>query len=161
MWWYRARSSGGPDGARGPQRVELRAPQRLVGVDVADARDEPLVDEQRLEPRPAAADPRPERLEREPVVERLRADPVERVVVRDVQPDPPELAHVAEPQLGAVVERERQPLVGVDRQRRRDDEQLPGHLEVDGEERAAREVDDDLLAAPADGLDPPAGRRRG
>ena len=52
---------------------------------------------------------------------------------------------------------ERQALVGVDRQRRRHDEQLPGHLEVDGEERAAGEVDDDLLAAPADGLDPPAG----
>ena len=157
MWWYSARSSGGRREPRGPERMELRAPQRLVGVDVADARDEALVDEERLEPRPAAADPGPERLEREAVVERLRADPVERVVVREVEPDPPELAHVAEPQLGAVVQRERQPLVGVDRQRRRHDEQLPGHLEVDGEERAAGEVDDDLLAAPADGLDPPAG----
>ena len=36
--------------ARGPQRVEARTPQRLVGVDVADACEERLVDQQRLEP---------------------------------------------------------------------------------------------------------------
>ena len=145
-----------PQGPRGAQRVQPRAPQGLVGVDVADAGDERLVDEQRLEPRPAAADAGPELAQREPRVQRLRPDAVERVVVRAVQPDPPELADVAEPELAAVVERQREPLVRVGRQRRGHHEQLAGHLEVDGQEGAAGEVEDQLLAAPPDLLDPPA-----
>ena len=42
---------------------------------------------------------------------------------------------------------------------RRHDEQLAGHLEVDGQGRLARELDDELLRPPPDRLDPPAGHR--
>ena len=135
--------------------MQLRPPQGLVGVDVADAGDERLVHEQRLEPCPAAADQAAEHAQREPWVERLRADAVERVVVGEVQPDAAELADVAEPDLASVVQGDGEPLVRVDRHGRRHDEHLAGHLEVDREERAAGEVDDDLLAAPPDRLDPP------
>ena len=90
-------------------------------------------------------------------VERLRPEVVEGIVVRRVQPDPPELAHVAEADLAAVVEHEGHALVRVDRHARRHDEQLAGHLEVDRQEGAAVEIDQDVLAAPAHALDPPAG----
>ena len=136
--------------------MDLRAPERLVGVDVADAGHERLVDEERLEPAAPGADPLPEDAEREPVVQRLGADVVERVVVGRVQPDAPELADVAEAQLAAVVERQREALVRIQRAGRRHHEQLAGHLEVDREERAGVEVDDHLLAPPPDRLDPTA-----
>ena len=41
---------GDPQRADRAERVQPRAPQRLVGVDVADAGHERLVEEQRLEP---------------------------------------------------------------------------------------------------------------
>ena len=99
------------------------------------------------------------RPQREPRVERLGADVVERVVVGRVQPDPPELADVAEPDLAAVVEHQgERARTGPPGTRRRHDEQLAGHLEVDGQERAAVEVQDQhVLAAPPDALDAPAG----
>ena len=62
---------GRTKGRRPAQRVETGAPERLVRVDVADAGDERLVKEQRLEPRVAASQPRPERAQGERVVERL------------------------------------------------------------------------------------------
>ena len=46
---------GGPERPGRPQRVEPRRPQRLVGVDVADAGEERLVEQQRLEPARSAA----------------------------------------------------------------------------------------------------------
>ena len=45
-----------------PERMEARRPERLVGVDVADAGDERLVQQQRLEPALPGAEPAPERL---------------------------------------------------------------------------------------------------
>src|SRR5262249_57031667 len=110
---------------------------------------------QRLQARPTATDPRPELAQGEPRVERLRPGAVERVVVGAVQPEATELADVPEPQLAAVRELEREPLVRVAREPGRDDEQLACHLEVDRQERAAGELDDALLAPPADGLDAP------
>ena len=50
----RAREPGdllGRQPVRGPQRVEPRAPERLVRVDVPEPRDDPLVEEHRLERR--------------------------------------------------------------------------------------------------------------
>ena len=101
---------------RAPQRMELRAPQRLVGVDVADAREERLVHEQRLEAAAPAADELPERWQRECGVQRLGTQLVERVglvraqglagLVAPVQRHPRELAHVAHQQLAVAVERE-------------------------------------------------------
>ena len=147
---YSAPLVGRSKGPGRAERVEPGPPQRLVRVDVADARDERLVDEQRLQPRPPPADPMAELPQREPRIERLRADVVERVVVGAVQADPAELADVAEPELAAVVEPEREPLVRVARQRGGHDEQLARHLEVDREEGATREVEDELLAPAPD-----------
>ena len=141
----------------GPERVQPRAPQRLVGVDVPDAHDERLVHEQRLEAGPPPAQPCPPCPQREPRVERLGAEVVEGVVVRRVQPDPPELAHVPEADLAAVVEHQGGALVRIHGDAGRHHEQLPGHLEVDRQEGAAVEVDQHVLAAPADALDAPAG----
>ena len=151
---YRRRSSAGRRDAGGAQRVQAGPPQRLVGVDVADAGDERLVHEQRLQAGTPPADALAELAQREARVERLRPDAVERVVVGAVEADPAELADVAEAQLAAVVERQRQPLVRVSRQRGGDHEQLAGHLEVDRQEGAPGQVDDELLAAPPDRLDP-------
>src|SRR4051794_15840272 len=50
------------------QRMQSRAPQRLVGVDIAHAGDETLVHEQALEPALAPSDTRPEISERERVI---------------------------------------------------------------------------------------------
>ena len=66
---------GRPQRRRGPQRVEPRRPERLVGVDVADARDERLVEQQRLEATLASPQSAPERRDRERVGQRLRARP--------------------------------------------------------------------------------------
>ena len=60
-------------GAR-PVTVHLRAPQRLVGVDVADARDEGLVEELALDARRTPAHPRHERGVVELRVERVAGD---------------------------------------------------------------------------------------
>src|SRR6188768_4204299 len=50
---------------RAPEWMELREPQGLVGVDVADARQERLVDEQRLEAGASPPDELPEYWQRE------------------------------------------------------------------------------------------------
>ena len=65
---------GRAERADGPQRMEPGRPQRLVGVDVADAGDERLVEQQWLEPALAAAQPAAEVAQRERRVERLRPE---------------------------------------------------------------------------------------
>ena len=157
---------GGPQRPGGPQRMEPGRPQRLVGVDVADARDERLVEKERLEPPRPAAQPAPEVAHRELAVERLRTERREDGAAADlghqlaghrvasVEPDLPELADVTEAQLATVGELEDQSDVRVLGRVGRDDEQLAGHLQMDGQRRVTRQVDDDLLGAPPDGLDP-------
>ena len=88
------------------QRVEAGAPERLVGVDVADPGQEGLVEEERLEPRPPGAQAPPEDAQREVGLERLRAVLRERdrQGVRVVGADAGELAHVAQAQLAPVGE---------------------------------------------------------
>ncbi len=54
--------------------MDARAEQRLVGVDVADARDLALVEQQRLDRRRAPARERAQVLGREPLVERLEPE---------------------------------------------------------------------------------------
>src|SRR5690606_4626430 len=61
--------SGSGEGA-GP-RVDPREPERLVGVDVADAGHRPLAQQLGLQPGPAAAQRLPEVVGLEPVVEWL------------------------------------------------------------------------------------------
>ena len=146
---------GGPQRPRRPEGMEAGGPERLVGVDVADAGDERLVEEERLEAALPAADPAPKRRHGERVRERLGARLREGIVVRgDVQPHPTELADVAEPDLPAVLELEHESDVRIVRNALAHDEQLAGHLEVDRQEGVAVERDDDLLAAPRDALDP-------
>ncbi len=48
---------GRPQRPSRPQRVEPGGPQRLVGVDVADAGDERLVEQERLQPARPPPDP--------------------------------------------------------------------------------------------------------
>ena len=87
------------------QRMQLRAPQGLVGVDVADPRDEALVGDRRLEPAAALAQSLTERAQREGLVERLGPEVLEQLadVVRTddrplfllaVETEAPELADV-------------------------------------------------------------------
>ena len=125
--------------------MEPRPPERLVGVDVADAGQEVLVQQQRLEP---AAPPRESISAKRAAVKssasgsaplrqharRPRPRPAARGLVAPVQPDPPELAHVAEPQLTAVGQRQNEMDVAILRSAGRDDEELAGHLEMDGQD---------------------------
>ena len=66
--------------------------------------------------------------------------------IAPVQADPAELADVAEADLAAVGELEDEPDVRVHRRLGRDDEQLAGHLEVDGQRGVAGQVHDDGFA---------------
>ncbi len=110
----------GPQRRRADRSGCSRArPERLVGVDVADAGEERLVEQQRLQAalrrRGSAAR---KRARRERRLERLRAEALEpfgppsspsRSPPRPVprrQAHPPELADVAEPQLAPVLERQ-------------------------------------------------------
>ena len=116
---------GRPERPGGPQRMEPRRPQRLVGVDVADAGQERLVEQQRLEPAGSPPDQAPEVTHGEGRIERLRSerredrrpadlgDQVAAQRVAAVQPDPAELADVAEPELPAVGQLEDQPDIRV------------------------------------------------
>ena len=109
--------------------------------------------------------------DREGVVERLRADGREDGRAADlgdelaghrvaaVQPDLAELADVAEAQLAAVGELQDEPDVRVLGRVGRDDEQLAGHLQVDGQRRVARRARR-RAAWPADRRPGPRGRRR-
>ena len=160
---------GGSQRPGRPERMEPGRPQRLVGVDVADAGDERLVEQERLEPARPLAQPAPEVAHRERRVERLRTERREDRAATDlghqlaghrvaaVEADLPELADVAEADLAAVGQLEDQPHVRVLGRLGRDDEQLAGHLQVDRQGRVAGQVDDDLLGAPPDGLDPSPG----
>ena len=103
--------AGDPPG----RRVHAGVPQRLVGVDVADPRDHPLVEELGLHPRRAGPERPPEPDCGEGVVERLRAEVVQRreaaVVAGGHDRDPPEAARVVEVEDAPVVERPPGPVV--------------------------------------------------
>ena len=160
---------GRPERLRLAERMKTGPPQRFVGVDVAHSGKEVLVQEQRLEPPAPSRDQVRESARREVVGKRLRApgedawrlaldrQPGGRIPA--VQPDPPELAHVAEPELAAIVEHEHQVDVAILRRRRGDDEELAGHLEMNRHHRKFRvgrgraQPDQELLAAPADSFD--------
>ena len=60
-----------------PQRMEPRAPERLIGVDVPDAGDEALVEQQRLQLRRSTSQPLRQARRGEPALERLRPVPAE------------------------------------------------------------------------------------
>ncbi len=138
----------GAERVRVAERVEPRPPESLVGVDVADAGEEVLVHQQRLEPAAAPGEQLREPPRGEVVGEwlgpgrqdadRLALDRLARIRVAPIQPHPPELAHVAEAQLAAVGQRQHDVDVAILGSARRHDEELAGHLEVDRQDRGLR-----------------------
>ena len=64
-----------------PQRVDASVPERLVGVDVPDACDRPLVEDRRLDRRAATGQARRKGLRRESRLERLDPDSLREVGV--------------------------------------------------------------------------------
>ena len=163
---------GRSQGGRRPEGVEPGGPERLVGVDVADAGHERLVQEERLQASAAGPQPAPKGTDGEGILEGLRTGPGEdrrptglmnrlaRCGIEVVEADSPELADIAETELPAVVEGDDQADVTVERRPGRDHEQLPGHLEVDRHEGPTGQPDHELLAAASDGLDAAAGEGR-
>ena len=133
---------------RRPEGMEAGGPERLIGVDVADPRNERLIDQERLQSPLACSESLAEEGQRERVGQWLGPDRRERVVGRDIEADPAELADVAKPDLATIVELEDEPDVWIGEPALPDDEQLAGHLEVDRQERLAGQLDDDLLAPP-------------
>src|SRR5262249_46559334 len=71
----------GGERARLAPRVDLRPPERLVGVDVPEPRDRPLVEDRRLHRRLAAAEPLGEKPRREAALERLGTNAHREVVL--------------------------------------------------------------------------------
>ncbi len=142
------------------ERVQPRAEERLVDVDVAEAGEERLVEQQRLQAHPPPRQGRGERLGRPVVAERLRPERAQAVGQLGIvqQRDPPEAADVAEAQLVAVREGERRALEAVARRGVRQDAQLPGHPQVDHQVLAAVQIDDQELGAAADPAHPPPGQ---
>ena len=70
------------EAVRRSQRVEPRAPECLVGVDVAEARERPLIEERRLQRGAAVREPGGERCRAEAARERLLPEPRREVVVQ-------------------------------------------------------------------------------
>ena len=156
----------------GPERVQAGSPQGLIRVDVADARNERLVQQEWLQATAPRSEPLPELAERELVVERFGsgagedgraadfADRLAGVAIDGIQPDLAELPDIPESKVAAIAERNHQPNVRVERRGPRDYEQLARHLQVDRHHRVPGQADDQLLAAPPDRLDPSAAETR-
>ena len=70
----------------------------------------------------------------------------------------PETARVAQPQPLAAVEVEAQVFMGFARRRRRRQCQPPAHAEMDHQGRPLLDLDQQVLAAPTEPLDAPAGK---
>jgi hypothetical protein len=132
--------------------VQLRPPQRLVGVDVADAAHQGLVEQRPLDAGAPAPDGGDEGVVVEVRVDRVTGDVRDhrrhRVAARYDQ-QPAEGALVDEAQLPAAVG-EAQPHVQVLLQRAvaRHDEQLPAHAEVPGQGVAGVQRQPQVLAPP-------------
>ena len=131
--------------------MDAGAVQRLAGIDIAEARDDALVEQQQLDRRGPPGQSalqlsrveverlRPERLERRPILKAARTHQVERT-------EPP-----------GVVERDAAALVGLDDEvvvlrRPRSDQRatVPGHAEVEDERVAAVGVDQAVFRSPAE-----------
>ena len=155
------------------ERRDPGPPQGLADVDVAEARDDALVEEDRLHRREAAGHAGGEGGGGEGVAEGLGAEAGEqRVGVehgRRHEVDQAEAAGVVEGEAGAVVEVEddvvvlfgRRVRVVEDADRGAGDEDAAGHAEVDDQRLAAVEVGEEILGAAAQRGDPGAGEAGG
>ena len=155
------RPLGARESAGLAQRVDLRAEQRLVRVDVADARDPLLVEQERLDGRARAACERVQVLAGEVLGERLDAEPRAEVGVElgpaGQQPAGAEAARVDEAERVLVVEAHDRARVG--RARLGVVEQVAGHAQVDQQEQLVLELRDQVLAAPSERLHAAADER--
>jgi hypothetical protein len=143
---------GGFEFARRSQRVDSRTPQRLVGVDVPDARDRALVEQRRLHRRAAMRErggevacpvARRERLPAEAGVD-VRVD----LVGLEEEPGA-EAADVAIGDLRSVVQSDDRPSVRIVGKRpRRRVPKRPRHPEVNQQRPSRPEPDNQVLAAP-------------
>ncbi len=126
----------------------------LVGVDVADAGDAALVEDDRLDGRLASRDGLGEHVDAEALAQRLRPQPGRRGLGEVVdQPEAAELAYVGEAQLGAVVQRQDGAQEAVRLGAGRPVQQRAGHAQVHDDQRAGIETQRQVLAAALDGLD--------
>ncbi len=94
--------------------MKLGEPQRLVGVDIPDARDRPLVEKRRLDRRPPTLERPAECGRRECSLERLAPDPRREVFIKltGLEEEPrAETPHVAIGELRPVVQRDECPPV--------------------------------------------------
>ena len=160
---------GRSEGPGRAQRVETCGPQRLVGIDIADPDDECLIEQERLEPTRPTPQPPSEVAHGERRIKRLGTergedgrpadlrDELPRDRIAPIQPDPPEFADVAKADLAPVGQLQDKPDVWILRGLGRDDEELPGHLQMDRQRGVTGQLDDDLLGPPPDRLDLPAG----
>ena len=144
-------TSSAESSVRGPKRVEPRAPERLVRVDVAEPRDDPLVEEHGLEWRFP-----PRELRNQPACREARAKRFGTVLGCEVRLELDTLehepgsepAHVAVPEPSAVVELDDGALV-----RDRHEAEAPRHPQVDEQPEPALEPHEEVLPTPLDGDD--------
>jgi hypothetical protein len=136
--------------------------ENLVGIDVADTREHPLVEEKAFEPAATA----PESLEeRRPVhLQRLRTKKTELSRALSVgcrhDPDEPELPDIPKtefPRRPSEAHKEMRVLIGGSVSDTEDE--LAGHLEMDNQGQSAGEIQQDHLAAPAQAADPATDQR--
>ena len=156
---------GAGESVTGPLAVDAGPPECLVGIDVAHARDQALVEQLALDPGRAAPHPGDELIVVELGVERVASD------VRDLRRqlgatggDRQAAEHplVGEPQLDVgCVQDEPDPQVPLGGGVGRLDEELTAHAEVSEQCVAVVERQPEVLAPPAGALDPATGQRGG
>jgi len=146
-----------------PQGMEFRFEQNLVGVDISDAGQGGLIEEEALEaglpagqdgPKPGEGNPK--RLGAESSQERTAAQ-----LVRPRDAHISELAHVPEDEPARLVpEGEYDMGVLIQPARISREQESPGHLEMEYDRPAALAIDQDELPAPPDASDGPPAQRR-
>jgi hypothetical protein len=146
-----------------PQGMNTGPEQSLIGVDVADAGDPPLVEDERLHGCAAAARHGPQVIERELGGERLDADPLTEIAVASSGPGQqmagpePTRIHVHEAPTAGQLESD--PRVG--RVARRVDQERARHPQVAEEVQIAVQLPHQILSSSTQALDAPAGERVG
>jgi len=146
-----------------PARMDAGSEERLICVDVPNARDTPLIEKERLDPSRGLADGL-EGFEREVVAERLHAKAEPGFEIgRWQEKHLPELAHVAiredtaagevEPCMDMAIGLKRGPIPGP--------QELASHAEMDQQRLVPMQIEQEPLAAPPQRLDLSAGQRFG
>ena len=147
---------------RRPQRVHAGAEQRLVGVDVPDAGDAALVEQERLDRRARGLGERVQVLAGEVALERLDAEAGVEEGVERLRAE----RELAGAEAARVVEDEHvvaevEPHPHVPRRRGRVEQERAGHAQVHEQEDVVGELPDEVLAAAGELLDDAALDRRG